>query len=107
MLILGARSSNCTRTKDTDVRLVYKGLKMVLSQEDLLPSTIEFNFNKMIEQNNFTLTKGERDTRYDLALMTEIGKTLESGHDILEQRNIFIAWLEAIEIILNKTHLEA
>ena len=63
-------------------------LKMLLSQEDLLPNTIEFNFDKMIEQNNFTLTKDERDTRYDLALMTEIGKTLESGQDILEAKVI-------------------
>lgn len=59
-------------------------LRMALSQDNLLPEDMDFNFMKMIEQTNFTHTNDERNNMKNIALMNEIAKGLTGNDDILE-----------------------
>lgn len=57
-------------------------LKMNLAQDGLLPEDMSFDFEKMIESNNFALTKDERADRWGLALENVLAKTIMSMDDI-------------------------
>jgi flagellar M-ring protein FliF len=61
-------------------------LRMSLAQDGLLPEDMSFDFEKMIDADGFTLTKDERTQRFDIALMTELAKNIESMSDIMEAK---------------------
>ena len=84
---------------DPDVNLEH--LRMSLAQDGLLPEDMSFDFEKMVEQDGFTLTKDERSTRFDMALMTELAKNIESMSDIMEAK-VFITQEEASPLL--KSH---
>jgi flagellar M-ring protein FliF len=77
-------------------------LRMTLAQDGLLPEDMSFDFEKMIDQDGFTLTKDERVQRYDIALQTELAKNIETMTDILEAK-VFITQEEPSPLL--KTHL--
>ena len=78
-------------------------LKMSLAQDGLLPEDLSFDFDKMINQDGFTLTKDERVQRYDIALQNELAKYIESISDILEAK-VFITQEEPSPLL--KSHIE-
>lgn len=84
---------------DSDVNL--ETLRMSLSQDGLLPEDMSFDFQKMVEQDGFALTKDERSTRYDLALGTEIAKNIKSMTDI-QEANVIVPKEEASPLL--KSH---
>lgn len=59
---------------------------MNLAQDNLLPEDLSFDFNELLKQNGFTLTKDERDQRFGIALETELSKMISGIDDILEAK---------------------
>lgn len=61
-------------------------LRMSLAQEGVLPDDMSFGFDKMIEAENFSLTRDERDKRYLMALQTEVASNINAMADISEAK---------------------
>lgn len=76
-------------------------LRMSLAQDGLLPEDMSFDFEKMIEEDGFVLTKDERSQRFDIALMTELAKNIEAMSDIMEAK-VFVTQEEPSPLL--KTH---
>jgi len=61
-------------------------LRMSLAQDGLLPEDLSFDFEKMIEESGFSLTKDERAQRWDLALQNVLAKNILSMDDIVDAK---------------------
>lgn len=65
---------------DADVDVI----RMSLAQEGLLPEDLSYDFSRLIKESGFSLTKDERDQRFDIALQNELAKAIMKMGSIID-----------------------
>lgn len=73
-------------------------IRISLSEEDLLPEDMSYDFDRVVEENGFVLVKDERDNRYFIAVMNELKKMIEAI-EIVDEAKVMISREEPSPLI--------
>ncbi len=79
-------------------------IKMNLAQEGLLPEDLSYDFEKLVEQSTWTLTKDERERNYMIALANELSAGIQKGMESIESATVMISQEEDTPLL--KRHVK-